>query len=310
MRVLLLTVFAAALMLTVRLADLWQGLGQMLDAVSVAASQAADVPKAGKPKAGELAQAPAPAQTPPPAAPPAQAAAQSPAQTPAQTQAPAPSPGQTPAAAQTSPGTLGAAPTPNPAPAANATPDAATSATPAQAPASSAAAEPAPAAAGPGAAPVQTDRAKAKAPDDDLYSDAEVATLQELSKRRDELDARDKAIETREGMLAAGQKRVDEKIAELKDLQGKIQGLLKNYNDQEAAKLKSLVKIYENMKPKDAAPIFEQLDMDTLLEIVERMKEAKVAPILANVNPTKAKDITDELARRHEISQAAERGPS
>jgi flagellar motility protein MotE (MotC chaperone) len=304
MRILLLTVFAAALMLTVRLADLWQGLGQMLDAVSVAASQAADVPKAGKPKAGELAQAPAPAQTPPPAAPPAQAAA--PAQSPAQT--PAPSPGQT--AAQTSPGTLGAAPTPNPAPAANATPDAATSATPAQAPASSAAAEPAPAAAGPGAAPVQTDRAKAKAPDDDLYSDAEVATLQELSKRRDELDARDKAIETREGMLAAGQKRVDEKIAELKDLQGKIQGLLKNYNDQEAAKLKSLVKIYENMKPKDAAPIFEQLDMDTLLEIVERMKEAKVAPILANVNPTKAKDITDELARRHEISQAAERGPS
>jgi flagellar motility protein MotE (MotC chaperone) len=301
-RLLLITVFAAALMLTVRLADLWQGLGQMVGAVSVAASQAADVPKAGKPKAGEPAQAPAPAQTPPPAGPQAQAPA--PAQSPAQT--PAPSPGQT--AAQTSPGTPGAAPTPNPA--ANATPDAATSATPVQAPASSAAAEPAPAAAGPGAAPVQTNRAKAKAPDDDLYSDAEVATLQELSKRRDELDARDKAIETREGMLAAGQKRVDEKIAELKDLQGKIQGLLKNYNDQETAKLKSLVKIYENMKPKDAAPIFEQLDMDTLLQIVERMKEAKVAPILANVNPTKAKDITDELARRREISQAAERGPS
>jgi len=72
--------------------------------------------------------------------------------------------------------------------------------------------------------------------------------------------------------------------------------------------MKSLVKIYENMKPKDAAPIFEQLDMDVLLDIVDRMKEAKVAPILAQMNPAKAKEVTDELAKRHELSQAATAG--
>ena len=123
--------------------------------------------------------------------------------------------------------------------------------------------------------------------------------------RREELESREKVLDTREGMLQAGEKRVDTKVAELKDLQAKIQSLLKTYNDQEAAKMKSLVKIYEDMKPKDAAAIFEQLDMDVLLDIIDRMKEAKVAPVLAQMNPAKAKEVTGELAKRHELSQAA-----
>jgi flagellar motility protein MotE (MotC chaperone) len=35
------------------------------------------------------------------------------------------------------------------------------------------------------------------------------------------------------------------------------------------------------------------------------MKERKVAPILARMNPARAKEITDELARRRQITQAA-----
>ncbi len=154
----------------------------------------------------------------------------------------------------------------------------------------------------------QTDGAKSAGVPEDEFTDAELATLQDLAARRGQLDAREKALETSAGMLAAGEKRVDEKIAELKEIQATLQSLLKTYDEQETAKLKSLVKIYENMKAKDAAPIFEKLDMDTLLDIVERMKEAKVAPVLARMSPAKAKEVTDELARRHQISQAAGRG--
>jgi flagellar motility protein MotE (MotC chaperone) len=68
-----------------------------------------------------------------------------------------------------------------------------------------------------------------------------------------------------------------------------------------SARLQSLVKIYENMKPKDAARIFDQLDMDVLLDVVERMKEARVAPILALVNPQRAQDITIQLAERRKL---------
>jgi len=55
------------------------------------------------------------------------------------------------------------------------------------------------------------------------------------------------------------------------------------------------------MKPKAAAKVFEEMDMDVLLDVVERMNERKVAPILALVTPTRAKEITFELAQRREL---------
>ena len=56
------------------------------------------------------------------------------------------------------------------------------------------------------------------------------------------------------------------------------------------------------MKPKDAARIFEELDLEVLLQVVQRMKEAKVAPILAAMDPKRATEVTTRLAeRRQEI---------
>ena len=62
--------------------------------------------------------------------------------------------------------------------------------------------------------------------------------------------------------------------------------------------MKSLVKIYESMKPKDAARIMQQLDMAVLLEVSERMREQKMAAILARMNGETAKTVTMELANR------------
>ena len=156
------------------------------------------------------------------------------------------------------------------------------------------------------AAPAPTDAATTSAaaatPNDPFaYSDEEMAVLQSLAKRREELDAREAQIAAREALLAAAESRMDEKTVELKALQDSIQGLVGQHDEQEQAQIKSLVKVYENMKPKDAAKIFEELEMDVLLEVVGRMREQKVAPILAQMQPTKAKDVTFELAQRRQL---------
>ena len=70
--------------------------------------------------------------------------------------------------------------------------------------------------------------------------------------------------------------------------------------------MKSLVKIYENMKPKDAARIFEELDMDTLLSVAERMGERKLAPVMAKMNPIKAREVTVELSKLRDIPKSGE----
>lgn len=176
---------------------------------------------------------------------------------------------------------------------------------PAAPPAQPTAAGTAPAAAPTAAAPVSAPAAPASAPiggnSDGTLTQTELDVLQKLQERRGSLDVRERDIERREALLKAAEDQIERKVAEMKTLQHTIEGLLRQYNDQEDNKMRSLVKIYENMKPKEAAKIFEQLDMGILLEVLERMKEQRVAPILAEMDPSKAKGVTAELAQRRQL---------
>ena len=78
------------------------------------------------------------------------------------------------------------------------------------------------------------------------------------------------------------------------------------HQEQQNLQLKSLVKIYESMKPKDAAQIFEELDMTILVEILANMKEAKSAPILAAMDPKRVKEVTARLINRRTLGPTAE----
>ncbi len=130
---------------------------------------------------------------------------------------------------------------------------------------------------------------------------AEFQVLQRLADRREELDKLRRDLTLRENLLAATEKKLNAKLTELNGLKAQIEGLLKKHDDEQDAKLKSLVKIYETMKPKNAARIFEQLEMETLLDVVERMREAKTSLIFAAMDPSKAKAITSRLAERREL---------
>ena len=137
--------------------------------------------------------------------------------------------------------------------------------------------------------------------DPTLLTPAEIDLLQQLAERRQVLESREQEFELRTGLLAAAESRIDKKVEELKVLRETISGLIKTFDAQQDAKLLSLVKIYENMKPKEAAKIFEELQMDTLLEVAERMKERKLAPIMAKMHPEKARDMTVELSRLRQL---------
>lgn len=156
------------------------------------------------------------------------------------------------------------------------------------------------------ASPSAASGKNATLPDDPtLYSPADIQVLQKLAERRAELEQWASDLAMREQLLKATESRLDSRLKELKGVQTSLKSLLHQYNADQEKKLASLVKIYQDMKPKDAARIFEQLDIDILLDVVERMKERSVAPILAAMNPEKAKTITAELAQRRKIGAQA-----
>ena len=135
------------------------------------------------------------------------------------------------------------------------------------------------------------------------FSRAEIEMLQSLMERRETLDLRGRELDIRGNLLKAAELRIDEKITQLKDIEATIQDLLKRHDDQEEKKLRSLVRIYESMKPKQAARIFEELDLDILIDVAERMNERKFAPILAQMNPKRAKTVTVEIRTRKQLPE-------
>jgi flagellar motility protein MotE (MotC chaperone) len=132
-------------------------------------------------------------------------------------------------------------------------------------------------------------------------SKSEIDVLQQLGERRQQLEKRGRELDMRANLLSATEARIDKKIKELKKLQTAVSALLKQHDKQEDKQLASLVKIYEKMKPKDAARILSKLDMGVLLTVAERMREAKMAGIMAYMDETKAKALTMELATRRSL---------
>ena len=99
-------------------------------------------------------------------------------------------------------------------------------------------------------------------------------------------------------MWKAAEAQIDAKVAKLRELEEAIKKLVGVYDEKERERLTNLVKIYSTMKPKDAARLFNDMEMDLLTRIFEGMKEAKSAPILAAMEPAKATALTSELANR------------
>jgi len=133
------------------------------------------------------------------------------------------------------------------------------------------------------------------------FSQSEIDVLQSLAARREELDKRERELDQRLAVLSAAEAQIDSKIQKLREIQKTIEGLLDKHQEQEDKKIGNLVKIYQAMKPKDAARIFEQMDMPILIRVIKGMKERTSAAILAQMTPDRANAVTTELATQTQL---------
>jgi len=129
-------------------------------------------------------------------------------------------------------------------------------------------------------------------------SPAERSILESLQKRRAELDARAHELDLRDDLLRAAEKRVAGRIEELKDLEARVDAALQQKDEGEAARFKNVVTMYENMKAKDAAKIFDGLDIKVLLDVAKDINPRRMSDILAQMVPENAQRLTVELAVR------------
>jgi flagellar motility protein MotE (MotC chaperone) len=129
-------------------------------------------------------------------------------------------------------------------------------------------------------------------------SPAERAILERLGERRQELDARARELEIRENLVKSAERQLDGRANQLKGMEQQVGGTASKKEEEEGARLKGLVTMYENMKPKDAAKIFDRLEMPVLIAVVSKIKSRIMADIMAQMQPDVAERVTVELANR------------
>ena len=131
-----------------------------------------------------------------------------------------------------------------------------------------------------------------------IASAGERAVLERLRDRNQELDARRRELDMRENLIKAAEKRLEAKVGELKDTEVRVNTAIGTRDKAEAARFNSIVAMYENMKPKDAARIFDRLDLNILVDVTTKINPRKMSDILAQMKPDAAERLTVELANR------------
>ena len=150
-------------------------------------------------------------------------------------------------------------------------------------------------------------------PEPTSVSEAERALLGDLRRRRIELDSRTQALDLRDQVQAAVEQRLGARLDQLTSLQQRLEQIEVARRAHDEANWRAMVKLYETMKPRDAAVIFNDLDRPVLLQIVDRMQERRASMVLAAMQPDRARELTAALAamrvKADAVPQPGQPGP-
>ena len=135
------------------------------------------------------------------------------------------------------------------------------------------------------------------------FSREEVQILTSLDTRRAELEERRARLDAREQELNQRDSEFVTKVAQLKELTGKLKGDREQAEKRQNTQLDQLANVYNAMNPNEAAQLLEQLDSQIALSLVEHMSEKRIGQILPLMSPARALAITRMLSGKATASE-------
>ncbi|MFO6464905.1 MotE family protein [Jannaschia sp. KMU-145] len=123
--------------------------------------------------------------------------------------------------------------------------------------------------------------------------------LDRLAERGADIDAREAAVALREQDVAVA---LDEVVAMLDDLataEARLAARMQQSSEASAEDVARLVSVYEGMKPKDAAILFEAMAPDFAAGFLARMRPASASAIFTSLAPDTAYALSVIMAGRN-----------
>ena len=141
---------------------------------------------------------------------------------------------------------------------------------------------------------------------------ADIPLLTSLQQRQARLEAiavKERQLAEREEALRQARQQIESQLETLTTLRQEITELLVEKEAFEEQRFGHLVKVYEGMRPAEAASLVERLDEDTAVRLFFRMKEKKISKILEAVKPDVAARLSERLAALQHRSGEAPQTP-
>ncbi|MBT2615659.1 MULTISPECIES: MotE family protein [unclassified Bacillus (in: firmicutes)] len=118
-----------------------------------------------------------------------------------------------------------------------------------------------------------------------------------LEKLETEIDNKEKEIEKLEGIIDTRDKAIAKAEAEKQQLQTEMNQLKDSQNNSKQA-FKDIIRTYETMAPKRAAPIITEMNDEDAVEILSSMKAATLAKVLEQMTTADAARLTKKLTEQ------------
>lgn len=141
-------------------------------------------------------------------------------------------------------------------------------------------------------------------------SGAEKALTERLGERRDQIESRLRELDMREKLLETVEKKLENRVGDLKQIEDGIGETKAKKVEAENQSMKNLVIMYEAMKPKEAARIFDRLNLDVLVPVVQLMNPRKMSEVLAAMTPETAEKLTVAIANFARSGTVARAAPA
>lgn len=123
--------------------------------------------------------------------------------------------------------------------------------------------------------------------------------LETLAKRESMLDDKEKSLQDRMAALSLAEQEIRENLKALEEAEAELTATMALAEGASENDLSKLTTVYENMKPKAAAPLFEAMAPEFAAGFLARMRPDAAALILANLDAERAYTISVILAGRN-----------
>lgn len=123
--------------------------------------------------------------------------------------------------------------------------------------------------------------------------------LNELLRREDDLNRREAAIVDREHALKIADQAIETRLTLLQEAEQSLRETVTIAEKAAENDLTQLTDVYQNMKPKDAAALFETMDAVFAAGFLSRMPPEAAANVMAGLSPEAAYTISVVMAGRN-----------